>query len=64
MRYNTKWDGKCLTLCEDKNPLSVTEIIVPDGIEFIDDEGNKGVGNVYLEWSSDDKGNAVIYPRI
>lgn len=36
----------------------------PHGIEFVDDEGNKGVGNVYLEWSTDDEGNAVIYPRI
>ena len=46
MRYNTKWDGKCLTLCEDKNPLSVTEIIVPDGIEFIDEKAFRDFDNL------------------
>lgn len=36
----------------------------PRGIEFIDDEGNKTRGNVYLEWETDKHGNAIIYPRI
>ena len=36
----------------------------PRGIKFIDDEGNDGEGSHYLEWSTDDFGNAVIYPRI
>lgn len=36
----------------------------PHGIKFIDDEGKEGEGNVYLEWSTDNKGNAIIYPRI
>jgi hypothetical protein len=36
----------------------------PRGIKFTDDEGNEGEGSHYLEWSTDDFGNAVIYPRI
>lgn len=36
----------------------------PRGIKFIDDEGKESEGNVYLEWSTDNKGNAIIYPRI
>ena len=36
----------------------------PRGIKFINDEGKEGEGNVYLEWSTDSKGNAIIYPRI
>lgn len=36
----------------------------PRGIQFIDDEGNQARGNVYLEWTDDGKGNAIIYPRI
>ena len=36
----------------------------PRGIKFINDEGKEGEGNVYLEWSIDNKGNAIIYPRI
>lgn len=36
----------------------------PRGIQFIDDNGNESRGNVYLEWGTDDKNNAIIYPRI
>lgn len=36
----------------------------PRGIEFVDDNGNLTTGNVYLEYSMDDNGNAIVYPRI
>lgn len=36
----------------------------PRGIKFVDDEGNEAEGSHYLEWSTDDSGNAIIYPRI
>ena len=62
--------GKTRTLEElivyakEKNPRFIQRLSEsPHGIEFIDDEGNKGVGNVFLEWATVD-GNAVIYPRI
>ena len=63
--------GKTRTLEEliayakEQNPRFIQRLSEsPHGIEFIDDEGNKGIGNVYLEWGTDNKGNAVIYPRI
>ena len=36
----------------------------PRGIKFADDEGNEAEGSHYLEWSTDDSGNAIVYPRI
>ena len=36
----------------------------PRGIDFVDDEGKQARGSHYLEWSTDDNGNAIIYPRI
>ena len=36
----------------------------PRGIGFVDDEGKQARGSHYMEWSTDDNGNAIIYPRI
>lgn len=36
----------------------------PRGIDFVDDEGRQARGSHYMEWSTDDNGNAIIYPRI
>lgn len=36
----------------------------PRGIDFIDDKGNQVRGSHYMEWSTDDNGNAIVYPRI
>lgn len=54
-----------IAYAKEKNPRFVQRLSEPPrGIKFIDDEGNEAKGNVYLEWSTDDKGNAIIYPRI
>lgn len=50
---------------QQENPRFIQRLSeAPRGIEFIDDEGNKSNGSHYLEWSTDNEGNAVIYPRI
>lgn len=36
----------------------------PRGIKFTDDEGKEAEGSHYLEWATDDEGNAIVYPRI
>lgn len=36
----------------------------PRGIDFVDDEGKQARGSHYMEWSTDDSGKAIIYPRI
>ena len=36
----------------------------PRGIDFVDDDGKQARGSHYMEWSTDDNGNAIIYPRI
>lgn len=36
----------------------------PRGIDFIDDNGNQVRESHYMEWSTDDNGNAIVYPRI
>lgn len=36
----------------------------PRGVDFVDDEGKQARGSHYMEWSTDDNGNAIIYPRI
>lgn len=36
----------------------------PRGIDFVDDEGKQARGSHYMEWSTDDNRNAIIYPRI
>lgn len=47
------------------NPRFIQRLSEPSkGIEFIDDNGVKTKGSHYLEWSTDDKGNAIVYPRI
>lgn len=66
-----KSGGKTRTLKElieyakQQNPRFIQRLSEdPKGIEFTDDDGNIGIGNVFLEWSTDDAGNAIIYPRI
>lgn len=66
-----KSGGKTRTLEElieyakQQNPRFIQRLSEdPKGIEFTDDDGNIGIGNVFLEWSTDDDGNAIIYPRI
>lgn len=66
-----KSGGKTRTLEElieyakQQNPRFIQRLSEePKGIEFTDDNGNIGIGNVFLEWSIDDNGNAIIYPRI
>lgn len=66
-----KSGGKTRTLEElieyakQQNPRFIQRLSEdPKGIEFTDDNGNIGIGNVFLEWSTDNKGNAIIYPRI
>lgn len=50
---------------KEQNPRFIQRLSEePRGITFTDDEGNEARGSHYLEWSTDDKGNAVIYPRI
>lgn len=50
---------------KEQNPRFIQRLSEePRGITFTDDEGNEARGSHYLEWSTDDDGNAVIYPRI
>lgn len=36
----------------------------PRGINFIDDEGKESTGSHYMEWCTNNKNEAIIYPRI
>lgn len=63
--------GKVRTLEElieyakQQNPRFIQRLSEdPRGIKFIDDEGNEAEGSHLMEWSTDDEGNAIIYPRI
>lgn len=48
-----------------ENPRFIQRLSEPPrGIDFIDDEGNQARGSHYMEWSTDNNGNAIIYPRI
>lgn len=50
---------------KEKNPRFVQRMSEPPrGIDFIDDKGNQVRGSHYMEWSTDDSGNAIVYPRI
>ena len=50
---------------KESNPRFIQRLSeAPKGIDFIDDEGNQARGSHYLAYSTDDKGNAIIYPRI
>lgn len=66
-----KEGGKTRTLEElieyakKQNPRFIQRLSEePKGLKFVDDNGNESVGNVYLQWDTDDQGNAIIYPRI
>lgn len=63
--------GKVRTLEElieyakQQNPRFIQRLSEdPRGIKFIDDDGNEAEGSHYMEWSTDDEGNAIVYPRI
>lgn len=50
---------------KESNPRFIQRLSeAPKGIDFIDNEGNQARGSHYLVYSTDDKGNAIIYPRI
>ena len=50
---------------KESNPRFIQRLSeAPRGIDFIDDEGNQARGSHYLVYSTDDEGNAIIYPRI
>ena len=50
---------------KELNPRFIQRLSeAPKGIDFIDDEGNQARGSHYLAYSTDDDGNAIIYPRI
>ena len=50
---------------KESNPRFIQRLSeAPKGIDFIDDEGNQARGSHYLFYSTDDEGNAIIYPRI
>ena len=50
---------------KESNPRFIQRLSeAPKGIDFIDDEGNQARGSHYLSYSTDDEGNAIIYPRI
>lgn len=50
---------------KESNPRFIQRLSeAPKGIDFIDDEGNQARGSHYLAYSTDDEGNAIIYPRI
>lgn len=50
---------------KESNPRFIQRLSeAPKGIDFIDDEGNQARGSHYLAYSTDNKGNAIIYPRI
>ncbi len=54
-----------ITYAKKQNPRFIQRLSEPSrGITFTDDNGNEAKGSHYLEWSTDDKGNAIIYPRI
>lgn len=64
-KKGTRTLEQLIAYAKEKNPRFIQRLSEsPHGIEFIDDNGNKGTGNVYLEWSTDNEGNAIIYPRI
>lgn len=50
---------------KQKNPRFIQRLSEePRGIKFTDDGGNEAEGSHYLEWATDDEGNAIVYPRI
>ena len=50
---------------KQQNPRFVQRLSEePRGIKFTDDEGKEAEGSHYLEWATDDEGNAIVYPRI
>ena len=50
---------------KEENPRFIQRLSEsPKGIDFVDDNGEQSRGSHYLEWSEDDQGDAIIYPRI
>lgn len=61
----TRTLSELIDYAKQANPRFIQRLSEPSkGIEFIDDNGVKSKGSHYLEWSTDDKGNAIVYPRI
>ena len=61
----TRTLSELIDYAKQVNPRFIQRLSEPSkGIEFIDDNGVKTKGSHYLEWSTDDEGNAIVYPRI
>lgn len=61
----TRTLSELINYAKEQNPRFIQRLSEPPrGIQFVDDQGNQTRGNVYLEWSTDSNGNAIIYPRI
>lgn len=57
--------AELIEYAKQQNPRFIQRLSEsPKGIDFIDDEGKQSRGSHYLEWGTDDKGNAIVYPRI
>lgn len=57
--------AELIEYAKQQNPRFIQRLSEsPKGIDFIDDEGKQSRGPHYLEWGTDDKGNAIVYPRI
>ena len=57
--------NELIEYAKQQNPRFIQRLSEPPkGIDFIDDDGKQSRGSHYLEWGTDDKGNAIIYPRI
>lgn len=57
--------NELIEYAKQQNPRFIQRLSEPPrGIKFIDDEGKEAEGSHYLEWGTDDNGNAIIYPRI
>lgn len=57
--------AELIEYAKQQNPRFIQRLSEsPKGIDFIDDKGKQSRGSHYLEWGTDDKGNAIVYPRI
>lgn len=61
----TRTIDELIEYAKQVNPRFIQRLSEPSkGIEFIDDNGNKSIGTHYLEYRTNDKNEAIIYPRI
>lgn len=61
----TRTIDQLIEYAKQVNPRFIQRLSEPiKSIQFTDDSGNKVTGTHYLEYSTDDKGKAIVYARI